>query len=48
MKSLGWEEVLVAWMKNWEVGGGDGGMDEELGAGGDDGGMDEELQGGRR
>ena len=31
MKSLGWEEVLVAWMKSWGTGGGAGAMDEELG-----------------
>ena len=33
MKSLGWEEVLVAWMKTLEAGGGAVGMDEELGDG---------------
>ena len=27
----GWEEVLVAWIKRWEVGGGAGGMGEEVG-----------------
>ena len=30
MKSWGREEVLVSWMKSWGVGGGDGGMVEEL------------------
>ena len=33
MKSLGREEVLVAWMKTWEAGRGAVGMDEELGDG---------------
>ena len=29
----GWEEVLVAWMKSWWVGGGAFGVYEELGGG---------------
>ena len=44
----GQEEVLEEWMKSWGVGGGVGGVDEELGAGRGVGGVDGELWGGRR
>ena len=51
---MGWEEVLVAGMKSWGMGGDAGGMDEELedvpvewmkvlGAGGGAGGLDKKL-----